>query len=316
MKNILITGGAGFVGSTLCDRLLELGLNVINLDNFNDSYNPLIKRKNISSALLNPDYTLVQGDINDKNLLEEIFNKYNFETVIHLAALAGVRQSITDPLNYIDVDIKGTVNILEFCKKFKIRKLIFASSSSVYGRNKPPFKESDPLDLQVSPYAAAKRSGEIFCRTYNELFGIPTICLRFFTVYGPRQRPEMAIHNFVKRIDEEIELSVFGDGSSYRDYTYIDDIVDGIISSIDYKCNFEIFNLGNSDKVSLNDLIRLIEVKLGKTSNKRYLQSQPGDVEYTCADLSKSESLLGYKSKIRIDEGIDRFVKWYKGICN
>jgi UDP-glucuronate 4-epimerase len=313
MSNILVTGGAGFIGSTLCERLLMLGHNVINLDNFNDFYDPLTKRGNIASALLCTNYKLIEGDINDTNLLYDIFENYNINTVVHLAAMAGVRQSIADPIKYVDVDIRGTVNILECSNKFKVNKLIFASSSSVYGKNIPPFKESDPIEIQVSPYAAAKRSGELFCSTYNELYGIPVICLRFFTVYGPRQRPEMAIYRFVRLIDEECEVNVFGDGSSSRDYTYVDDIIDGIITSIDYNCGFEIFNLGNSSIVHLNDLIELIELKLGKKSILNYMPSQPGDVEFTCADIKKSEILLGYSPKIKIDEGVERFVKWYHG---
>ena len=314
MKNILVTGGAGFIGSSLCEKLLDLDYNVINIDNFNDFYDPQIKYKNISKALLNPHYKLINGDIIDRDALEGVFENENIDVVIHLAALAGVRQSIGDPLKYVDVDIKGTVNLLEFSRKFKVGKFIFASSSSVYGKNQAPFKESDSIDLQVSPYAAAKRAGEIFCRTYCELYNISTICLRFFTVYGPKQRPEMAIHKFVRLIDEECEVPVFGDGSSSRDYTYIDDIIDGVIATISYDCNFEIFNLGNSRVVKLRDLIDQIEKKLGKSAKKIYLPPQPGDVNFTCAEISKSERLLGFKPKINIEEGIVRFIKWYKGI--
>lgn len=315
MSSILVTGGAGFIGSNLCESLLTQGHKVINLDNFNDSYNPLIKRKNVSTAIQNANYKLVQGDINEEHLLEEIFTNHSISTVIHLAALAGVRQSIEKPLNYIDVDIKGTVNLLQFASKYKVKKFIFASSSSVYGRSKPPFKESDTIRLQVSPYAAAKMAGETFCRTYNELYGIPIIVLRFFTVYGPRQRPEMAIHSFVRSIDEELEIPVFGDGSSTRDYTYIDDVIQGIIAALDYDCSFEIFNLGNASSVCLNDLINGIEAKLGKTAKRKHLQSQLGDVEITFADITKSEQLLGFNPKIKIEEGLEKFVKWYKANC-
>ncbi len=226
--------------------------------------------------------------------------------------MAGVRNSITNPLEYIDVDIKGTVNLLEFCRQNSVEKFVFASSSSVYGLNSIPFKEDDPLELQVSPYAAAKKAGEVFCHTYNHLYGIPTACLRFFTVYGPRQRPEMAIHKFTRLIDSGMEVPLYGDGCSSRDYTYIDDIVDGIISSMEHECSFEVFNLGNSVPVKLDWLADTIGNKLGKHVNKRYLPAQQGDVEYTYADISKAQKLLGYKPKVGIEEGIDRFIKWYR----
>lgn len=312
MQNILVTGGSGFIGSHLCEKLLESGYHVINIDNFNEFYDPVIKKNNIVFALQNSNYKLYVGDINDNQILDTIFKSHNIDTVVHLAALAGVRQSLLNPLSYIDTDIKGTVNILEYCKNYKVSKLIFASSSSVYGKNPSPFRESDPLDMQVSPYAAAKRSGEIFCQTYNELYNIPIICLRFFTVYGPRQRPEMAISSFTKLINEQHEISVYGDGFSARDYTYIDDIIDGIIASVKYKCKFEIFNLGKSDVIYLNDLIKIIEKRLGKISKIKYECFQSGDVEKTFADLTKSKTLLNYNPKISIEDGIDKYIKWYK----
>lgn len=311
MSTILVTGGAGFIGSHLCERLLALEHKVINIDNFNDFYNPMIKRNNIISVETNPNYVLIQGDIRDKNILNQIFANYDIDIVIHLAALAGVRKSIKNPIEYIDVDIGGTVNLMELCKDYNISKFIFASSSSVYGTNKVPFSENDCISDPVSPYAASKLSGELFCKTYHHLYKIPTICLRFFTVYGSRQRPEMAIHNFVKSISEGKEINIFGNGKSSRDYTYIDDIIEGIIGAINLDCGFEIFNLGNSNPITLNKLIDLIEQKVGKTALKRYFQIQKGDVEHTFADITKANKLLGYSPKINISNGVENFVKWY-----
>lgn len=312
MSRILITGGAGFIGSHLCENLLENGCMVTNIDNFNEYYDPAIKRRNIIKAQSNPNYMLVEGDIRDDDLLQCIFNDYEIDSVVHLAALAGVRKSIESPDEYVDVDIKGTVRILEVCHKFKVKKLVFASSSSVYGSNPVPFKEDDRVDSQVSPYAVAKRAGELYCKSYNALYGIPIICLRFFTVYGPRQRPEMAIHNFTRLIDEGKEISIYGDGSSSRDYTYIDDIIQGIMKSINLTCSFEVFNLGNSNAVNLEYLISLIERSLGKSAHKRYYPFQKGDVDDTFAELTKSKKLLGYQTGVGIEEGIERFVEWYK----
>jgi UDP-glucuronate 4-epimerase len=312
MKTVLVTGGSGFIGSSLCEKLLVLGYYVINLDNFNDFYNPLIKIKNIKNALTNTNYKVIDGDIQDKNLLTSIFNLYSVDIIIHLAALAGVRNSINSPLEYIDVDIKGTVNLLECAKKYNIKKFIFASSSSVYGQNTLPFKETDTVISQISPYAAAKQSGELFCSTYNKLYGIPIVCLRFFTVYGPRQRPEMAIHNFTKLISESKIISIFGNGTSSRDYTYIDDILEGIISSINLNFSFEIFNLGNSHPTNIEYLVSLIEENLDKKALIDYTLMQPGDVTHTFADISKAQRLLNYTPKVSIEKGIEEFIKWYK----
>ncbi len=312
MNTVLVTGGAGFIGSHLCERLLQKDCRVINIDNFNDYYNPYIKAANVTEALKNIQYTLVKGDIRNNSVLESIFSRFDIDTVIHLAALAGVRKSLSNPVEYIDVDIKGTVSLLEYCRKINVRKFIFASSSSVYGRNPLPFMEDDNVDSQVSPYAVAKRCGELFCKTFNTLYGIPTVCLRFFTVYGPRQRPEMAIHYFTRLIDEGKEVPVFSNGTSSRDYTYIDDIVDGIVAAADLQCGFEIFNLGNSRPTQLDSMIDIIEQKLGKKADRNYLPAQQGDVEYTCADITKAMNVLGFSPRVGIEEGIERFVKWYK----
>lgn len=312
MSTILVTGGAGFIGSHLAEKLLEHGHKVINLDNFNDFYDPIIKRKNIFKASLSPRYTLVEGDIRDESLLHHIFATFKIDTVVHIAALPGVRKSIENPLEYVDVDIKGTVNLLELSRIHNIKKFIYASTSSVYGLNPIPFKVEDNINSPVSPYAAAKQAGELFCRTYHALYGLPIVCLRFFTVYGPRQRPEMAIHYFTRTIDEGELISVFGDGSSSRDYTYIDDIIKGIVASLYLDCEFEIFNLGNSNPTKLSYLIELIEKNLGKDAYRIYMGMQSGDVEHTYADIKKSKVMLGYEPSVSIEEGIERFIDWYK----
>jgi UDP-glucuronate 4-epimerase len=312
MNSILVTGGAGFIGSNLCEKLIEQNYQVINIDNFNDYYDPRIKRSNIQKLVLNPDYIHVEGDILNNQLLDDIFKSFNIERVIHLAAIAGVRNSIENPLEYVDTDIKGTVNLLEYCRRYKMRKFIFASSSSVYGSNKLPFREDDHLDLQLSPYAASKYCGELFCKTYNALYGIPIVCLRFFTVYGPRQRPDMVIHKFTRLIDEGREIPVYGEGKSSRDYTYVDDIIEGIIASAKLECNFEVFNLGSSQSIKMMDLIDLIEQKLCKKANKKFLPMQAGDVLHTYADITKSQNILRYRPRTGIEDGINKFIDWYK----
>lgn len=311
MKTVLVTGGSGFIGSHLCESLLGLNYKVINLDNFNDYYDPLIKWDNIKIAKTNPNYTLFQGDIRDNQLLDSIFKLHKIDIIIHLAALAGVRKSIDNPLEYVDIDIKGTVSLLEYANEYRVKKFIFASSSSVYGTNPLPFRECDPVVSQISPYAAAKQSCELFCYTYNKLYHIPIVCLRFFTVYGPRQRPEMAIHNFTRLINEGKEISIYGSGNTSRDYTYIDDIIDGIISSINLNCSFEIFNLGNSNPTNIKYLVSLIETNLKKKAFINYTLMQAGDVEHTFADVSKAQALLNYTPKVSIEAGIEKFVKWF-----
>jgi len=315
MNAILVTGGAGFIGSHLCERLLRDGIRVICLDNFDSFYDPQIKIKNVEEIVKNfPGlFELVTGDIRNPEHLRGIFQKNQVDFVVHLAARAGVRPSIADPLLYQDVNIRGTIVLLEACKEHGIRNFIFASSSSVYGENqRVPFTEKD-LDIQpISPYGATKRAGELLCYSYHHLYGMNIACLRIFTAYGPRQRPEMAIHKFTRLIDQGEKIPVYGDGSSRRDYTYIDDLIDGILGVVRYHKGFEVYNLGESQTTSLKELIRLIEEAFGKKANIEMLESQPGDVSVTYADISKAERMLKYKPNVKMEEGIKRFVKWYK----
>ena len=309
---VLVTGGAGFIGSHLCERLLDDGHEVICLDNFDPYYDLEIKKDNIKECLKNHDYLFLDVNIMDKEKLLEVFTDNGIEKVVHLAARAGVRASIENPLIYTSINVDGTINLLEMARKFDVGKFIFGSSSSVYGTcDKIPFREN--YDLKpISPYGASKISAEHFCHVYNHLYGIPVTCLRFFTVYGPRQRPDMAIHKFTRLIDQGEEIPVYGDGSSKRDYTYIDDIIDGVVSALEKKFGFEIFNLGNSEVVELRYLILLIENELNKKAKIKRLPDQSGDVPITYADISKAKKLLGYAPDVFIDEGIKRFVEWYK----
>lgn len=311
-QSILVTGGAGFIGSNLVDRLLADGHKVTVLDNFNDFYDPSIKRSNIQSHLDHANFHLIEGDIRDESTVKECFRGGEFSEVIHLAAMAGVRPSIARPVLYQQVNLNGTMNILEACHDFKVNKLLFASSSSVYGNNpKVPFAETDRVDNPISPYASTKKSGELMVYTYHHLYQIQSACLRFFTVYGPRQRPEMAIHKFTRKIFDGDEIQMFGDGSSRRDYTFVSDIVDGILSCRTRKFTYEIFNLGRSDTVRLSDLIAKIEQYSGRKARVKQLPQQPGDVNQTFADISKARQMLDFEPKISIDQGLQEFVSWF-----
>lgn len=315
MNTILVTGGAGFIGSHLCERLLREGHSVVCFDNFDSYYDPNIKIKNVGEISRKyPDsFTIVTGDIRNRDHLLETSRSNRIEAVFHLAARAGVRPSIADPLLYEDVNLKGTVTLLEVCKTVEIKDFIFASSSSVYGENqRVPFSEMD-LDIQpISPYGATKRAGELLCYSYHHLYGMNIACLRIFTAYGPRQRPEMAIHKFTSLIDRRHEVPMFGDGSSKRDYTYIDDLIDGIMAVFQRHQGYEIYNLGESRTTSLKDLIRLIEACLGKEAKIKAMELQPGDVSITYADITKARRMLNYQPRIDMEEGIRRFVEWYK----
>lgn len=310
---ILLTGCAGFIGSHVLDRLLSMNEEVIGVDNFDSFYNPLIKCKNIEHNLKNKNFALYNADIRHIKEMNAIFQDNDITTIIHLAARAGVRPSINDPLLYEDVNIRGTLNLLELSRKYNVENFVLASTSSVYGANeKVPFSEEDCVDRSISPYAASKKACETFCYTHHHLYNLPVVCLRFFTVYGPRQRPEMAIHKFTQLIDEGSEIEMYGNGASKRDYTYIDDIVDGIVNATGIKEGYEIINLGNSDVVELRYLIRVIEQNLGKKAKIKELPDQPGDVPITYADISKARSLIRYNPQVKIEEGVRRFVEWYR----
>jgi UDP-glucuronate 4-epimerase len=310
---ILVTGGAGFIGSHLIDRLLDRGEEILCLDDFNDFYDPSIKRSNIETHLSSPRYRLAEIDIRDMAKLTELFSRYQIRKIVHLAARAGVRPSLEQPFLYEDVNIKGTMNLLELARLHSVEQFVFASSSSVYGANtKVPFSENDRIGLTVSPYAATKYAGELMCHTYHHLYGTPTICLRFFTVYGPRQRPEMAIHKFTQAIYDGRAIPFFGDGSTARDYTYIDDIIQGILGAMASSLAFEIFNLGESSVVTLSELVKTIEELCGRKAMIQRMPSQPGDVEITYADVSKARQLLGYHPTTPIRDGIRRFIQWFE----
>lgn len=317
--HILITGGAGFIGSHLTRRLLGRGERVTVLDDFNDFYDPTRKRANVAPMLERDDYRLIEGDIRDRVLVDRLFTPGEnphwggFDAVIHLAARAGVRPSLEEPILYEEVNCVGTLNLLEAARREGPETFVFGSSSSVYGINrKVPFSEDDPIDLPISPYATTKRTGELMCFNYHHLYGLKTPCLRFFTVYGPAQRPEMAIHKFTDRLARGQTIPLFGNGDSRRDYTYVDDIVDGIVAALDLAPGFEIFNLGGAETTRLQDLVQWLADELAVEPRIEYLPDQPGDVPITYADVSKAGRMLGYAPRVPIREGLRRFVDWYK----
>jgi UDP-glucuronate 4-epimerase len=311
--HILLTGVAGFIGSHLAERLLAEGHTIVGLDDFNDFYDPRVKRRNLAQVQQHQGFRLVEGDILNYTLLKSLFAAQPFDAIIHLAARAGVRPSIREPLLYQEVNCRGTNNLLEMARQHGVGTFLFASSSSVYGANeKIPFAEEDPVDHPVSPYAATKKAGELLCYTYHHLFGLSVSCLRFFTVYGPRQRPDMAIHKFTRLIDAGEKVPMFGDGSSRRDYTFITDIIDGVVAALERCHGYAIYNLGESRTVELRYLISLISAALGKEAIVECLPEQPGDVPVTYADISRARKALDYAPKVPIEEGIERFVEWYR----
>lgn len=313
--NILVTGGAGFIGSHLAERLLGRGDKVVALDNLNDYYDPRIKQRNLEPALRASTYAFVQGDILDVPLLDRVFGETAFDVIVHLAARAGVRPSLEQPLLYEQVNCIGTLNLLEQARKRGIKRVVFASSSSVYGNVKTiPFREDARVDRPVSPYAATKAAGELYGHNYFHLYGISVTALRFFTVYGPRQRPDMAIHKFTALIDQGKPIPFYGDGSTERDYTYYSDIIDGVVASIDRDLGFEIINLGESRTTKLSELVAIIEDSLGKKAVLEKLPMQPGDVIMTCADISKARRLLDYHPSTTVKEGVKNFVDWYRTV--
>src|SRR2546423_3096622 len=315
MKNILVTGGAGFIGSHLVDRLLaEKEWRVVAVDDFNDFYDPSVKRANVSGHLENSAYRLVEVDIRDRAGLISLFDEMSFDVIVHLAARAGVRPSLKEPQLYAETNINGTLNLLELARESDIKQFVFGSSSSVYGVNaKVPFSEDDPIRNPISPYAATKAAGELLCHTYSHLYGLRCVCLRFFTVYGARQRPDLAIHKFARLIDKGEPIPVFGDGTTRRDYTYIDDIIAGVRASIDYEASpYEVINLGESRTVELRELIALLEKELDRHATIDRQPMQPGDVPQAVADIEKARRLLGYHPQTEIEDGISRFVEWFR----
>ncbi len=315
MRNILVTGGAGFIGSHLVDQLLaEREWQVTAVDDFNDFYSPEIKHRNISEHIGSSSYRIVDADIRDWRTMEALFTQYRFDIVVHLAARAGVRPSLAEPRLYAETNVNGTLNLLELARGHGIQHFVFGSSSSVYGINaKVPFSEDDRIHQPISPYAATKAAGELLCHTYSHLYGMRIVCLRFFTVYGARQRPDLAIHKFARLISEGRPIQVFGDGTTRRDYTYIDDIIQGVRAAIDYRATpFEIFNLGESQTVELNELISLLEKSLDLQAVIDRQPLQPGDVPITFADVVKSQAKLGYAPQTKIADGIPKFVEWFR----
>ena len=314
-KSILVTGGAGCIGSHVVDLLIKRGDKVIVLDNFNDYYSPKQKRRNIESSSNSSRFSLVEADIRDKEVFDQIFNKTKIDCVVHLAARAGVRPSLENPQLYWDVNVMGSLNLLEAMNKFEIKQLVFASSSSVYGnRNKGPFVETDNTDMAVSPYGASKKALEVLAASYAHLYGIKTTGLRFFTVYGPRNRPDMACYLFLDAISKGRSLKQFGDGTSGRDYTFVKDIAAGVVASIDNPLEYELINLGNSTPIKLKELISTTEAIVGKSAVIDLQPNQPGDVNLTFADTSKAKKILDWESKTGIKSGLLELLSWYKSI--
>jgi UDP-glucuronate 4-epimerase len=322
IMQILITGGAGFIGSHVGEALMREGQDICVIDNFNDYYEPKFKRENVESMRRTAEkngrmFRIIEGDIRNAGDLDACFSKYNFDAVVHLAACAGVRPSIENAPLYMDVNINGTVQLLECMKQYGVKKLLFASSSSVYGNNeRVPFSETDAVDHPISPYAATKKAGELICHTYHHLYDISIACLRFFTVYGPRQRPDLAIYKFTDMMYREVPLPFHGDGSLSRDYTYVDDTVNGVIGALKWvssneKC-YDVFNLGESYSVSLSDMVSAIENALNKKAVINKLPVPPGDVNITWANIGKAKKEFDYNPTTHFNDGIKKFVKWFK----
>lgn len=314
-KNLLLTGGAGFIGSHLAEKLLnEGGWDLTIVDDLNDFYSPEIKRSNLELLRAVGEFKFVEADIRDADALRTVFDGGNFESIVHLAARAGVRPSLCHPQLYAETNINGTLNLLELARDFDVKRFVFGSSSSVYGANcEVPFSETARIQKPISPYAATKAAGELLCHTYSHLFGIRTVCLRFFTVYGARQRPDLAIHKFTRLIAEGKPIQVFGDGKTRRDYTYVDDIIQGVRAAMDYDGSMhEVFNLGESETTELGRLIELLEENLGTEAVIDRQPMQPGDVPLTYADISRARELLGYAPTTKIEDGLPKFIEWFK----
>ena len=314
-KNVLVTGGAGFIGSHLVERLLaEKIWRVAVVDDFNDFYAPALKRANVAAHLTDANYRLFEANICDVDALRTLFGENRFDAIVHLAARAGVRPSLRQPKLYAETNVNGTLNLLDLAREYNVKQFVFGSSSSVYGENeKVPFSEDDEISRPISPYAATKAAGELLCHTYSHLYDIRAVCLRFFTVYGARQRPDLAIRRFSQLISDAKPIQVFGDGTTRRDYTFVNDIIQGVRAAIDYdRSMFEVFNLGESETVELRYLIELLEKNLGAKALIERQPMQPGDVPQTFADISKARELLGYNPQTKIEAGIVKFTDWFK----
>jgi len=310
---ILITGAAGFIGSHTCESLIKNGNSIIGVDNFDPFYSSKLKELNLEQLSQNSNFRFYKADIRDDKALNQIFSSNQVDVVIHLAAKAGVRPSIKAISEYYDVNINGTISLLESMRKNGIKKMLFASSSSIYGNNeKVPFSEDDRVDNPISPYASTKKSGELLCHVYNHLYNFDITCLRFFTVYGPRQRPDLAIHKFTRLIQENKPIPFYGDGSSSRDYTYIEDIVNGISCALNHLEGYKIYNLGESKVITLKKLVEVIETILGKKALLNQLPMQQGDVSRTFADISKARAEIGYNPAYDFETGVKKFVDWFK----
>lgn len=310
---VLVTGSAGFIGSHVVDALLDREYTVIGVDNFSDYYNPEFKEYNIQAALPNSNYNLIRADITDEEAMEVIFKEHNIDIVVHLAAQAGVRSSIIDPIRFVDVNVRGTTILFELAQKHQVKQVIFASSSSVYGNQKQiPFSEHHTVDTPLSPYAASKKASELIAHTFHHLYGMHMTGLRFFTVYGERGRPDMSPYLFADAILNEKPLKKYGDGTTRRDYTYIEDIVNGVIAAIETPVGFEIINLGNSSVTSLNEYIQTFENLTGKKAIIDQHPEQPGDVKQTNADIRKARQLLGWKPTTTLTQGLERFLEWFE----
>jgi len=310
--NILVTGAAGFIGSHVCEHFIETNHCVTGIDNFDDFYSAELKNLNLAKLHKDNKFQFQKIDIRDSKGLNSIFDSYKIDIVIHLAAKAGVRPSMDSIAEYYDVNVNGTVSLLECMRSHGVKKMIFASSSSIYGNNKKvPFSETDTVDNPISPYAATKKSGELLCHVYSHLYEFDITCLRFFTVFGPRQRPDLAIHKFTRLIDIGKPVPFYGDGSTSRDYTYVDDIVNGIKCAVNYLNGYRIYNIGESKVINLKSLVETIELILGKKAILNYLPMQQGDVDKTYADISKAKEEIGYDTKYDIEIGLREFIEWY-----
>jgi UDP-glucuronate 4-epimerase len=313
MRKILVTGGAGFIGSHLCESLVRRKNKIAIVDNLDPYYSPDLKRANLEEIRRSSNFEFFPVDIRDNGALREVFEAMRPEAVIHLAARAGVRSSMLEPAAYVSTNVDGTVNLLELSRQFAVRKFIFASSSSVYGKfNRVPFSEDDPITKPLSVYAATKVAGEALCFAYSQLYQLSVVCLRIFTAFGPRQRPDLAIRKFASLIEQEKEVPIYGDGSMSRDYTYVTDVVEGIEHGLEAQERYEVFNLGNSRPIRINEMVEVLERALGKKARPKYYPAPPGEMPATLADLTKLRAQLGYDPKVAFEEGITLFVEWLR----